>query len=896
MLKILFCISHGLFIVGVTYSVTVAHQLKINLEPPIETKRDRTLWIGGMFPQAGEWAGGEACFPAALKALNEVNRRIDVLPGYYLNLSAYDTRCSPGLGTTILYELLYNKTFGTNNSILMLLGPACSPVSTAVGEAAKMWNLIVLSYGSSSPALSNRVRFATFFRTHPPATLHNPTRIKFFQLFNWKRIAILIQTEEVWQSTAEHLEQLARENNIHVAVRQLFDNDPSHAISNLKKDDIRIIVGLFYEEKARKVFCKAYQQNYFGEGYVWWTIGWYADNWFLKVNDIDCTEEEMAKAVEGHFTTEIQMLTDSTQETISDITPQLFIADLNSTLRELFPYKPVESVGGYVEAPLAYDATWALALALNRSLTRTDLEKWSYDNLQMKNIMMEDMENTQFFGVSGFVKFDKQGNRMSKIVVEQLRNGVYHRIARFDAQTGIIEWLRKEEKDGKRCWNYKNNSSIERRPPFDQLQRSVQVQQISRPLYITMSCFAALGLIFAIACLIFNIVHRKHKIVRQSRPQYNDCTLIGGLILLIDVFLLGADSQTTNPSRFVQLCHAYMLAAGFSICYGALLAKLIRAYLISTKKAMNNYFASFELYIIIGTLLIIDVIVFVIWALKDPLDFTSEETREGPITNDVKTVYQIQQCRSKHHMVWIGLLYSIKGCLIVVGIYLSYETRNLKLESINDSHLVRMCTYNIFIVCLISASLTLIIERNQDADFAFASIAIILCCFVSYGLIFLPKFLRIIRTTNEEETTNQQQQPSTEDEEKHRKLMTENEQLKALIAEREAKVNELIEKLRLKGNHIVIRDVQRFHNINDASNEDSSSYMMRRRSTFLSPIPMSATTTTAITQSNISNSIDNDSTVKSTKLVSIDDEVNGNIDLSTGVTSNTPNPCKESVC
>jgi gamma-aminobutyric acid type B receptor len=98
----------------------------------------------------------------------------------------------------------------------MLLGPACSPVSTAVGEAAKMWNLIVLSYGSSSPALSNRVRFRTFFRTHPPATLHNPTRIKFFDLFRWKRIAILIQTEEVWQSTAEHLETLARKHNVHV--------------------------------------------------------------------------------------------------------------------------------------------------------------------------------------------------------------------------------------------------------------------------------------------------------------------------------------------------------------------------------------------------------------------------------------------------------------------------------------------------------------------------------------------------------------------------------------------------------------------------------------------------------------------------------------------------------
>lgn len=137
--------------------------------------------------------------------------------------SAYCSKCSPGLGTTILYELLYNKTFGNvNSSILMLLGPACSPVSTAVGEAAKMWNLIVLSYGSSSPALSNRARFRTFFRTHPPATLHNPTRIKFFDLFRWKRIAILIQTEEVWQSTAEHLEMLARKHEIHVRITRRF--------------------------------------------------------------------------------------------------------------------------------------------------------------------------------------------------------------------------------------------------------------------------------------------------------------------------------------------------------------------------------------------------------------------------------------------------------------------------------------------------------------------------------------------------------------------------------------------------------------------------------------------------------------------------------------------------
>lgn len=59
-----------------------------------------------------------------------------------------------------------------------------------------------LSYGSSSPALSNRQRFPTFFRTHPSATLHNPTRVKLFQKWKWTRIATIQQTTEVFTSVS----------------------------------------------------------------------------------------------------------------------------------------------------------------------------------------------------------------------------------------------------------------------------------------------------------------------------------------------------------------------------------------------------------------------------------------------------------------------------------------------------------------------------------------------------------------------------------------------------------------------------------------------------------------------------------------------------------------------
>ena len=81
----------------------------------------------------------------------------------------------------------------------MLLA-GCSTVSTTVAEAAKMWNLVMLSYGASSPALSNRQRFPTLFRTHPSATVNNPIRVKIMQHFGWSRIAILQQAEEVFTS------------------------------------------------------------------------------------------------------------------------------------------------------------------------------------------------------------------------------------------------------------------------------------------------------------------------------------------------------------------------------------------------------------------------------------------------------------------------------------------------------------------------------------------------------------------------------------------------------------------------------------------------------------------------------------------------------------------------
>lgn len=65
---------------------------------------------------------------------------------------------------------------------------------------------------------------------------------------------------------------------------------------------------------------QVYKEKLFGKKYVWFLIGWYADNWFkIKDPSINCTVEQMTEAVEGHVTTEIVMLNPETVRGASNL-------------------------------------------------------------------------------------------------------------------------------------------------------------------------------------------------------------------------------------------------------------------------------------------------------------------------------------------------------------------------------------------------------------------------------------------------------------------------------------------------------------------------------------------------------------------------------------------------
>jgi hypothetical protein len=55
-----------------------------------------------------------------------------------------------------------------------------------------------VSFGSTSPVLSDRQEFPLFYRTVAPDSSHNPARLAFVRGFGWDTVTALSQNEDVY--------------------------------------------------------------------------------------------------------------------------------------------------------------------------------------------------------------------------------------------------------------------------------------------------------------------------------------------------------------------------------------------------------------------------------------------------------------------------------------------------------------------------------------------------------------------------------------------------------------------------------------------------------------------------------------------------------------------------
>ncbi|KAF5289126.1 hypothetical protein FQA39_LY15228 [Lamprigera yunnana] len=710
----------------------------------------------GLFELSTMWGAREEGFSelaAARLAINHVNN-LKILPGYVLKLITNDTKCDPGVGVDNFFHAIYSK-----NIILMLLGSGCSNVTESLANIMPYWNILQVqtninppnyniryflqvSYGSKSPLLSDRSKFPLFFRTVAPDSSHNSARISFIKHFGWNTVATLSVSQQPYLlSWNKFVHELEASNVYCVATITFSMENYKDQLKSLKELDTRIIIGSFSARIAPQIFCEVHNLKMYGIDYVW-ILQDQVSLWWK--NSKNCKEEALREAVEGLILVSDYNYLSNNETAISGMqSNKAFEEQLNVSRLRISKY-----------APQTYDAIWTMALTLREAAMckhQGYLKEFNYKNFGLLKQLVVATESLKFVGISasqGPVKFDG-ADRIGNSIFNQIQGGNLSAVAIYYAESNFLDFKCRE------CTGIKWHGN---KIPIAQRILKFRLVTIPKLAFTFVFVFATIGILLSLTFLYFNLHFRKIHTVKLSSPRLNNFVMLGCILVYVAVIFLGFDQGTAlfdvNSSHFCAV-RVYLFSAGFSLTFGSIFAKTYRVHRIFTYSVpslvKDKLLKDKQLIALICLLLLIDGLIILLWITLDPMKKTLRNLPVEMSLTDRGIAYQpqVEVCRSENTTGWFIAIYSYKGFLLTMGVYMAWETRHVKIPSLNDSQYIGICVYSVV------SSAIVVVLSNFLADYTTlsylaTSISILTSTTITLLLLFLPKFRAVLGRVDSE--------------------------------------------------------------------------------------------------------------------------------------------------
>ena len=87
----------------------------------------------------------------------------------------------------------------------------------------------------------------------------------------------------------------------------------------------------------------------------------------------------------------------------------------------------------------------------------------------------------------------------------------------------------------------------------------------------------------------------------------------------------------------------------------------------------------------------------------------------------------------------MSVLFGIKGLVLLVGLFLAFETRKVKIKSLNESRFVAMSVYGIVIVSVALTPIGFVLDDHPNIQYAIIGIKILLTITLILGFVFVSK-------------------------------------------------------------------------------------------------------------------------------------------------------------
>ncbi|XP_065899539.1 gamma-aminobutyric acid type B receptor subunit 2-like isoform X2 [Dysidea avara] len=670
-----------------------------------------TLHIGVLISQQlGSGFDYSGLLPALSLALDTVNK--DSSLRYRFNITVSNSLCEAASSLRSFIDQIFSQ------SLIMLIGSDCSVATEPVAEIAPNWNLVQISPASSSPRLSNKKLFPLFLRTVSSDAEVAVGITAVMKKFGWSRVALITQSENIFSFASTEIKSHLNKENLQLIGEHTF---------NTEDDNVDFVVDAL----------KVLEHQLTHPKYAWMFFSWYNDNWWTNTS---CTINDLAKeaAIENILLT--SLIFDHYPRIDEEHKDVPNVGNITWNNYESYYYhKYSDMMGLNVSAQLEdsaymFDAVWAAALALNN--TNDSLVNFMYNSQEAANISQSihnNMIDLNFFGLTGTVSFQNNGDRPARVRVLQYRqddDGILIKVPIGRVENGSLV--------------LNDNESVSKIFQ-DGVAEDEEYIHIVLPLFITYTALSLLGIIFAIVCLVFNLWFREQKLVKLTSPYVNVMIIAGAVIFYKTVILFGVDENVASSSTVDHLCQTkiWLVAIGFSLLFGTIFAKTWRIYYIF------NHFNAVEmkdiyLFAIVGVLVLVDIVILIPpTAVSNAILRREQEEVEGDNAGDLPEIIGV--CKSDDSLPWLAVLLVYKGLVLLAGLFLAFETRKIKIRSLNESRFVAMSVYGAVIASIALTPIGLFLQDFPSVQYGILGMVMLLITTLILSLVFVSKMYKVFR-------------------------------------------------------------------------------------------------------------------------------------------------------
>ena len=655
---------------------------------------------------------------AAELAVDKINRRDDILPGYRLELIPVNTEtCNQSLVTEAPVNFVRQYVTGGDLSIVGVVGLVCSTVTQAISPLTGRpeIDLLQISAGAISPLFASEKEYPLLYRMISSSAVYNDVVLSLMATFQWRRISMVRDATLIQHtSTADNFVAKLDERT---ELELVFLGDttptcPTSPVHNLILKRARIIYASVTASEARELLCEMYQKGYRWPDFVWLFHDFSIEDLILSAEK--CYKDTMQTAVEGVFLLRYRLQANPNTVLVSGQTYSEYLMELHNCTSSMQVNQHANSL---------HDSIWAFALALNNSVS----EELRLHNHNMTTFVEKGLKSVHFSGSRGHIAFNEEREVVTEVEIFHVRNGKEICVGHYTQAT----------------------KNITVHLPSEGIPRDDFVLRLHLAFPISILVITAILLDFTAVVLIFFICcWNKPSIKATSR--YQSLLMLAGCCMMYVAALVVATTEFVRdefygPLRQVEI---WFTAVGVQLIYSTLFMRLLRIYKIfhsssNLRKLHGMIWSDQGLAALSFIPVSITIVILVLWSTLYPVS-TGYVIYFQEMSN---SAHLLRICSdSTAAFVWIAvIIYGVNGIpIIAVGI-LATLTRKVEINIFKDSKEVNMLVF-LTVVCLCLWFLFSLMFNNYiplpQAVFCFRVFPNLVIPFLCKASLFIPKIWR----------------------------------------------------------------------------------------------------------------------------------------------------------